>query len=362
MFPQILTTFALLLAVVSARPRRRCDEHTQYNATIAAQYNSTVAPVATGWQSGNLLASAPLTTTTTVLGYVTASASAIAAPLSSVAASANVGDTCSQATTTVTVDETITVTVTPTVDETFVVTTTPSATAYEQPTSSVFNTTARTDTTPLPSYSTTPSSMSLGPVSERTTWASTTPLSVYSTTTPTAEVTSTPSSSAATQPSSSTTTSTSETSSTPSPSAAPKAQGGSKRGIIATPNAVIPLLAKYPKITWSMNWWEGPSTGTPSDWLYLPQLNHLDPDKSWPAVTAGLNHTQSPYLAGFLEPNDQGYSIEDSVQSWRTNLEPLSKDFTLIPPIVGQNGLDYLQNFMAACTGCTLSGPIAYTV
>ncbi|KAK3620176.1 hypothetical protein LTR56_023570 [Elasticomyces elasticus] len=130
-------------------------------------------------------------------------------------------------------------------------------------------------------------------------------------------------------------------------SAAPTSQGGSKCGIIATPDAVVPPWAQYPKITWAMHWWEGSTTGTPNDWMFLPELTHLDPDQYWKSAIGDLKHSQSPYLAGFLEPGDNNYSVAEAVRSWDVNLETLSGNFTLIPPIVAQTGLDLARTVRA---------------
>ena len=140
-----------------------------------------------------------------------------------------------------------------------------------------------------------------------------------------------------------------------------KPRSVSKRGLI-TYSEQVPAMANYPKITWDMNWWEGPPPKQPKRWTFLPELTHLEPDEYWNDVIKSTKHSESPYIAGFLEPDINNYDISAAVESWKANLEPLSKNFTLIPPIIGQNGLSWLQQFIKACRGCTFNGPIAFNV
>lgn len=112
-----------------------------------------------------------------------------------------------------------------------------------------------------------------------------------------------------------------------------------------------------------MNWWHGAPPEQPSNWQFLPQLTHIEPDQWWPDADFRHDPSSYPYIASFLEPDGAKISIDDAVKSWNTNLEPLASSHTLIPPMVGQNGLSWLQDFIAACTDCTLDkGPIAFTV
>lgn len=111
-----------------------------------------------------------------------------------------------------------------------------------------------------------------------------------------------------------------------------------------------------------MNWWTGAPPVQPANWQFLPQLTHLQPDQYFSKADFFQNPSKYPYIASFLEP-DGHVSVADAVTSWNTNLQPLATSHTIIPPMVGQEGVQWLQEFIAACTGCTLDkGPIAFTV
>ena len=94
----------------------------------------------------------------------------------------------------------------------------------------------------------------------------------------------------------------------------------------------------------------------------MPQLTHLEPDQWWEYATFREHPAPYPYIAGFLEPGVNGITVDDAVTSWKTNLEPLSSQHKLIPPMAGQNDLEWLKEFMSACSGCTFEGPIAFTL
>ena len=294
-FQRNLTIFTLLLAVASAHPRLSHVEHGQRK--MHWYYSGMVSPIGSAgpYQNGNTTAHATgsslyttvTDTTVTVLETTTESVSPAGDTSSSVAA-ANGGFSCSQATMTVTTYATITVTKNP------------SSSTYEQPPSS-----------------------SSGPPTQ----TSESLLSHATTSTDTMTSTSSPQ-----------TISTKEKRPHSSPPKHPKPQGGSKRGFICDPEQV-PQMATYPKNTWDMNWWEGPPSHQPNRWMFLPMLTHLEPDQYWQSTIAGTKPNESPYIAGFLEPDINNYDIDASVKSWKANIELHSQKFTLIPPVIGQNGL-----------------------
>lgn len=111
-----------------------------------------------------------------------------------------------------------------------------------------------------------------------------------------------------------------------------------------------------------MNWWHGAPPTKPDSWLFLPQLTQLQPDQWWANADFLKDPSLYPYIASFLEPGVNGISVSDAVASWKENLEPLATKHKLMSPMVGQNDLPWLKEFMAACDGCTMEGPIAFTL
>ena len=80
------------------------------------------------------------------------------------------------------------------------------------------------------------------------------------------------------------------------------------------------------------------------------------PDQYWATNVQKAKAAGWPYISGIFEPDDNKVSVADAVTAWKEHMEPLAQDFKLVLPIV--TNLDWLHQFFAACTGCTLTGPI----
>jgi len=114
------------------------------------------------------------------------------------------------------------------------------------------------------------------------------------------------------------------------------------------------------EVSWSYTWSVWPNTATTEAGLdFVPML--------WgpgfvadfqEALGAGVFTDRTAFL-GFNEPDQQSQSnmaVSEAVSLWRQYIEPLKGEYGLRlgAPAVSNNGTWWLQNFMGACTGCTI--------
>jgi len=112
------------------------------------------------------------------------------------------------------------------------------------------------------------------------------------------------------------------------------------------------------KVSWYYNWDSFPQSGASKE--YVPMMwgpTHASVFNS--NVNKGLFNS-SAYLLGFNEPDQSGQSNLTPAQGvtyWKQYMQPLASKFQLGAPAVSSApaGKQWLTNFFAQCTGCSVS-------
>ena len=147
---------------------------------------------------------------------------------------------------------------------------------------------------------------------------------------------------------------------------APPASGlKTKRGIIASQQAMDALASGFAnsKVSWLCNWFSAPPPELDASITFVPQNygKQSDIDGEWTknaekAVAAGAK-----YMLSFGEPgtpNDKlNMNPQQAVDLWMEKMEPYAKQGVSIgAPGTLQNTQDFewLSEFLDACTGCTI--------
>ena len=156
--------------------------------------------------------------------------------------------------------------------------------------------------------------------------------------------------------------------SAPSTSASPPSYGGAsgyggKRGVNYNDAALTNMFASSGHIGWAMNW-ESDNKGLNSGIPYIPTL--WGADSMWTSIWD--TNAQSAIDGGakwFFGPNEpdmptQADLTPDAAAAlWKQYMEPYAGQVKLVAPAVtnGQGaglGLDWLDQFMTACSDCTI--------
>lgn len=139
--------------------------------------------------------------------------------------------------------------------------------------------------------------------------------------------------------------------------------GSGKRGVAYNDASLTECFMNNPKITWGYNWGSS-SSGLSSSVNYIPQLwdgtsTFTDSweDNAKAAIKAGSTH-----LFSFNEPDltsQANMTPEEAAAAYKQYMDPLASDTVkLCAPAVtnggGAMGLTWLQNFLHACSDCTI--------
>ncbi|KAF2835697.1 glycoside hydrolase family 128 protein, partial [Patellaria atrata CBS 101060] len=153
----------------------------------------------------------------------------------------------------------------------------------------------------------------------------------------------------------------------PVPSAAPTyapttPHSGSKRGLSYNDASLTECFENSGKISWAYNWGTTPD-GLPSSFEYVPTMWGLKYDfpTIWAKNAQAAIDAGSTCLFSFNEPDhvDQsGLSVPDAVVAYKKHMQPFAGKARIGSPSVTDGpapmGLDYLDRFLSACSGCTV--------
>jgi hypothetical protein len=116
------------------------------------------------------------------------------------------------------------------------------------------------------------------------------------------------------------------------------------------------------QVSWAYNWGQtGP--GLPPGLEYVPCLWSNDPSRTspWAADASAAIASGTGHLFSFNEPdlgNQANMDIQTAVSAYQQFMEPFAGKAKLGAPAVtnggGQSGLQYMENFISSCTGCTI--------
>lgn len=144
------------------------------------------------------------------------------------------------------------------------------------------------------------------------------------------------------------------------PATVPSTSSGVKRGVAFNDNSVLSAFSG--KASWCYNW--GQYEGTiPSGIEYVPMLwgNKNGFYDSWSSNANKAISSGSTHLLAFNEPDlaaQSGMSVATAVADFKTHMQPFAGKAKLGGPSVTNGGagmgLDYLGQFVAACSGCTI--------
>jgi putative glycosyl hydrolase len=127
-----------------------------------------------------------------------------------------------------------------------------------------------------------------------------------------------------------------------------------KRGLVYNDGVNINgFTAPGSKIGWLYNWDSATSTNYPQNWEYIPMLWGLQTDHLtvWPNRAPGHGR-----LFSFNEPErveQSNLSPEQAADAYRQYMHPYGSA-QLFSPAVSNDGYDWLQRFLQACSDCTI--------
>ena len=157
-------------------------------------------------------------------------------------------------------------------------------------------------------------------------------------------------------------TTSSSSSAAPTQSSYGGSSGSGKRGVAYNDASLTDCFMNNPQITWGYNWGSS-SSGLSSKVNYIPQLwsgSNTFTD-SWSANAQAAIESGSTHLFSFNEPDlgsQANMSPSEAAAAYKTYMQPFAGKAKLCAPAVtnggGSMGLTWLQNFMDACTDCTI--------
>ncbi|KAF7329919.1 Glycoside hydrolase family 128 protein [Mycena kentingensis (nom. inval.)] len=145
-----------------------------------------------------------------------------------------------------------------------------------------------------------------------------------------------------------------------SSSSASSGNSSGKRGAVIVPASASngdAQRASGGKCSWYYNWDAKPASSPPSGVTHIPMLKTKDGMEGFAQL---VRSSGAKTILGFNEPEraDQAnLSPGDAANYWKQYIEPLHNDgVRLGSPAVSAapEGLPWLQNFIGACTGCTI--------
>ncbi len=116
------------------------------------------------------------------------------------------------------------------------------------------------------------------------------------------------------------------------------------------------------EVSWCYNWGQTAS-GTAAGLEYIPTLWNNDPSRtgSWSSAASSAIASGSSHLFSFNEPDlntQANMDIPTAVSAYKQFMQPFAGKAQLGAPAVtnggGQMGLQYMENFINSCTGCTI--------
>lgn len=139
------------------------------------------------------------------------------------------------------------------------------------------------------------------------------------------------------------------------------ATSGSKRGLAYN---TASLTSAFSKASWAYNWGNLAGTGLSSSLEYVPMLwgmgSHLD---GWAANVKTSLAAGSKHILAFNEPDmttQASLSPSAAAQGYKDNIQTYASQASLGAPAITNSetageGLDWLTQFMDACTDCTIN-------
>ena len=156
-------------------------------------------------------------------------------------------------------------------------------------------------------------------------------------------------------------------SSAPSSNPSPPASGlRTKRGIIASGDAVDEIAAAFgnaPKVSWLCNWYSAPPKTLPEGIDFVPQNygKQSDIDGEWTKNAEKAVAEGRKYMLSFGEPGTPNDKLQmnpqEAVELWMQKMEPYAKQGIIIgAPGTLQNtqDFDWLSEFLDLCTECSI--------
>jgi hypothetical protein len=148
----------------------------------------------------------------------------------------------------------------------------------------------------------------------------------------------------------------------PAPASGPS-YSSMKRGLAYNdPSFTQYFTGGISQVSWAYNWGQtGP--GLPPGLEYVPCLWSNDPSRTspWAADASAAIASGTGHLFSFNEPdlgNQANMDIQTAVSAYQQFMEPFAGKAKLGAPAVtnggGQSGLQYMENFISSCTGCTI--------
>jgi hypothetical protein len=116
------------------------------------------------------------------------------------------------------------------------------------------------------------------------------------------------------------------------------------------------------QVSWAYNWGQtGPELAPGLE--YVPCLWSNDPSRTghWAADASAAIASGTGHLFSFNEPDlgsQANMDIQTAVSAYQQFMEPFAGKAKLGAPAVtnggGKSGLQYMENFISSCTGCTI--------
>lgn len=137
-----------------------------------------------------------------------------------------------------------------------------------------------------------------------------------------------------------------------------------KRGLAYNSNTLANHFAggSNSQISWGYNW-DSASAGLSSTFNYVPMLwsDASDHTSAWSSNIATAISGGTTQVLGFNEPDlssQANITVAQAVTAWNKYMQPLAGKVKLGAPAVTNGaspmGLTWLENFLEACTGCTI--------
>jgi len=135
-----------------------------------------------------------------------------------------------------------------------------------------------------------------------------------------------------------------------------------KRGVAYNDASLTTPFLNSPHVSWGYNWGQTAS-GLSSQFNFVPMLWGTGSTftSSWAATVSAAAAQGVTHLMSFNEPDlssQANLSPQDAAAAYKTYMQPYAGQFKLGAPAVtnggGAMGLNWLDAFMKACTGCTI--------
>ncbi|MCJ1363399.1 hypothetical protein MMC16_002506 [Acarospora aff. strigata] len=134
--------------------------------------------------------------------------------------------------------------------------------------------------------------------------------------------------------------------------------GTGKRGLAYNAAALTQCFSQASQVSWAYNW-ASSTTGLSSAFQFVPMLWGLQSvhTSGWQAAATAAIATGATHLLSFNEPDlgsQSNLSPAQAVAGHKTHMQPFAGRAKISAPAVTNAGLKWLDQFLTACTDCTI--------